>query len=391
MKLTSPDNLPRKLSIPAVLARIGFCCLVVAFVACGPARNSAAQSSDNKTAPNRPQEPKRPYPYDEIDVFYKNPRAKVTLAGTLTLPKADEPCAAVLLVLGSGRLERDEEVADHKIFLVLADYLTRRGLAVLRVDKRGLGKSTGDYSLHTSEDLADDVLAGVEYLKGRKEIDPSRIGLVGHSEGGLVAPLAASRSKDVAFVIALGGPGMIGEQVFMSQGVAIARADGEDEVALSKIRDVNLRFNAYVREGHDRAALAKKMKVLIKELPDRMRRQVEGLMEVPTSPWYRLYIDYDPAPALAAVRCPILFFVGEKDLQVLAPENLKAAEAAKRKGNNSDFTVMSLPNINHALQTCRTGAPSEYGSIEETIAPVVLDLIGDWIVKRTSRAKPKVK
>lgn len=187
------------------------------------------------TSLQRPQEPQRPYPYDDEEVCYPNEKSGVRLCGTLTLPRTRVKVPAVLLILGSGQLQRDEVVANHKIFLVLADALTRRGLAVLRVDKRGFGKSSGDYAATTSVDLADDVLAGVAYLRSRSEIDPKRIGVVGHSEGGLLGPMAANQSSDIAFVASLGGPTLIGGKVLMLQQEYIARADGSDELSIAAI------------------------------------------------------------------------------------------------------------------------------------------------------------
>ena len=228
------------------------------------------------------------------------------------------------------------------------------------------------------------MLAGIEFLKGRKEINPRRIGLVGHSEGGLVGPMAANRSEDVAFVVALGGPAVLGEIVLADQARAIGKARGDTEQTLAQRREVHRRFHEFVRKGEDRETLAKRLRELMKDLPEWDRQQIEGSFEVPISPWYRFYIDYDPAPALKKLRCPILCFIGEKDLQVPAKENLAAAEQALREGHNPDFTIKTLPAINHALQRCKTGAPSEYGTIEETIAPEVLALVGDWIVKRAA-------
>ena len=203
--------------------------------------------------------------------------------------------------------------------------------------------------------------------------------------------MVAARSKAVAFVVALGGPSERGDKVLISQNEMIGRADGEDKQVLTRISEVSRRFNEYVRKGEDKEALANRLREMLKEVPERFQRKVEGNMEVPTSLWYRFFIDYDPALALAKVRCPLLFFIGEKDLQVPAVANLRVAKTAKQKGGNPDFTVKSLPDINHALQKCRTGSPSEYGQITETISPVVLNLVGDWIVQHTQKTPYKTK
>jgi len=169
----------------------------------------------------RPQEPKKPYPYLEEEVFYENKEAKITLAGTLTLPSQEGLFPVVLLITGSGPQDRDEAIAGHRPFLVLADYLTRQGIAVLRVDDRGVGRSTGDFSPATSEDFASDVLAGIAYLKTRKEINPKKIGLIGHSEGGIIAPMVAVKSPDVAFIVLMAGTGLTGEEILYLQGALI--------------------------------------------------------------------------------------------------------------------------------------------------------------------------
>jgi dienelactone hydrolase len=193
---------------------------------------------EKTTELKRPQEPKKPYPYGEEEVMYDNPRAKVKLAGTLTAPKGEGPFPAVLLIAGSGPNSRDEVVFGHRVFLVLADYLTRRGLVVLRSDKRGIGQSKGNYAEATSVDFADDALAGVEYLKTRMEVDPRKIGLVGHSEGGVVAPMVAARCADVAFIVLMAGTGVPGEQILYRQGADILKAMGTDDKVLAKQRSV---------------------------------------------------------------------------------------------------------------------------------------------------------
>ena len=184
-------------------------------------------SKESAKAPGRPQEPKPPYPYDAIDVTYQNPNAKgVTLAGTLTLPKSAGPSPCAVLITGSGAQDRDESILGHKPFLVLADYLTRHGIAVLRTDDRGMGGSTGASETLTSEDFAGDVAAAVAFLKTRKEIAADKIGLIGHSEGGLIAPLVATRDKSIAFVVMLAGPGVPGDSILITQSFLISRAMG---------------------------------------------------------------------------------------------------------------------------------------------------------------------
>ncbi len=334
--------------------------------------------------PQAPQTPPTPLPYIAEDVTYPNPRANITLAGTLTYPRTGAPFPSVVLILGSGRLTRDCEVAGKKIFLVLADYLTQRGFAVLRVDKRGIGASTGDYLAVTSNELGDDVLAGIEFMKGDVRIDPKRIGVFGLSEGGLLGPAVANASPDVAFVVAAGGPALVGEQIFLTQGDLVGRARGETEELLALRRDFASKYNVFVRLGESREQLKVRLQELSKDYPASIQEQLRLGEEVATSPWYRFYIDYDPAPALAKLEAPILFFIGEKDLQV-STDSLPVAENALREGGNKDFLVKELPGINHAMHTSDTGNPDDYGKSAEVIAPVVLTLVGDWIEARTRR------
>jgi pimeloyl-ACP methyl ester carboxylesterase len=351
----------------------------------------------------RPQVPQKPYPYEEVQVSYDNKKGGVHLAGTLTVPRDRGPFPAVLLITGSGPQDRDETVFGHKPFLVLADYLTRRGIAVLRVDDRGVGGSTGNVRDATSADFADDVLAGVEFLKGRKEINPSQIGLIGHSEGGIIAPLAASRSRDVAFIVLLAGTGLPGDEILYLQAAAILKVMGADAEPLAQQKALQQRMYAVLRQEKDNAAAEPKLRAALKEFAAQLAKDakkektgpeekqgvvevmpvLEGQLQMVLTPWFRHFLDFDPRPVLRKVTCPVLALNGEKDVQVDARANLKAIEAALREGGNKDVTVQEFPNLNHLFQTCKTGAVSEYGTIEETLAPVVLDTIAKWVLKRT--------
>jgi pimeloyl-ACP methyl ester carboxylesterase len=355
---------------------------------------------DKPTEVKRPQEPKKPYPYVEEEVSYDNSRAGVKLAGTLTLPpsipspgwgRARVGVPGVLLIAGSGAHNRNEEVFGHKIFLVLADYLTRRGIAVLRSDKRGIGKSAGKYHAATSADFADDVLAAVEYLKSRKEINPRQIGLIGHSEGGLVAPMVATRSRDVAFIVLMAGTGINGEEILYRQGADILKGLGVDDKGLAKQRKIQERLFAVLKQEKDNVAAEKKFREVLaeefrqltedeKKKAESQKAAAEAQIKLLLTPWIRFFLTYDPKPTLMQVHCPVLVINGEKDLQVGADVNLPAIEGALRAGGNRHYTIQKLPGLNHLFQTSKTGAISEYGQIEETIAPVALQLMGDWIL-----------
>jgi pimeloyl-ACP methyl ester carboxylesterase len=350
--------------------------------------------SEKVSPPKRPQEPKPPFPYEAEEVSYENKEAGIKLAGTLTLPKEGGPFPAVLLISGSGPQDRNEELVGHKPFLVLADYLTRRGIAVLRVDDRGVGGTTGKPMESTIEDHAGDALAGVAFLKSRPEIDAKKIGLIGHSEGGLVAPAAAVRSSDVAFIVLLAGTGVTGEEIVYRQGELIALAAGASAEAVAKNTAMQKQLFAVLKAEQDNAAAAVKIDALVKEATEKLtpeeRKAIEGLEELRKAqlqmlftPWFRHFLTYDPAPVLAKLKCPVLATGGEKDLQVDPKQNLPPIEAALKAAGNTDYTIQELPGLNHLFQHCQTGSPSEYGTIEETINEAALKTVGDWIVKRT--------
>jgi pimeloyl-ACP methyl ester carboxylesterase len=342
----------------------------------------------------RPQDPQKPYPYRDEQVTYQNTAAGVKLAGTLTLPKSDRPAPAVLLLSGSGAQDRDESILGHRPFLVLADYLTRHGIAVLRSDDRGVGGSTGDSGAATTDDLAGDALAGVAYLKSRKEIDPRQIGLVGHSEGGMIAPLAAGRSADVAYIVLMAGTGVPGDQIVLHQGQRIARAQKADEKRIASARDLQEKIFAIIKSQPDAQSAERKITEALSESDayataptpearEAVRSQVEAQTKVMLTPWFRYFISYDPRPALTKVRCPVLAICGEKDLQVDPKQNLPPISAALAEAGNSDVTVVELPGLNHLFQHCQTGSPAEYGKIDETFASEALSLVAQWIAQRT--------
>lgn len=342
----------------------------------------------------RTQNPKPPFPYDSEFVTYENKQAGVKLAGTLTKPRGDGPFPAVILITGSGAQDRDESLLGHKPFLVLADHLTRAGIAVLRVDDRGVGGSTGNSASATSEDFAGDVREGVNYLRSRGDIDKKKIGLCGHSEGGLIAPMVAVNSDDVAFIVLMAGPGLPGDQILKMQGALIFKALGSSDEKIERIAQIQDKYFALIRSEKDVKVLREKLKAVTKELeaslPEDERKTLIGGSsdddsgyEAITSPWMRYFLTYDPRPTLAKVKCPVLAINGEKDLQVPSKQDLAEIEKAVRSGGNSRITTREFKDLNHLFQTSTTGAPSEYGRIEETIAPVVLEAIATWIKEQT--------
>jgi len=335
---------------------------------------------DTLSRPNRPQEPKPPFSYRSEDVTVANAVANVTLAGTLTLPDGPGPFPAVVFITGSGPQNRDEELLGHKPFLVLADHLTRRGIAVLRYDDRGIGKSTGDFAAATSEDFAGDALAAWQFLRTRREIDARHIGLLGHSEGGLIAPMLAARTPGIAFVVMLAGPGVTGEQIMLKQAALIMKANGASDAAIAANTDLQKQIFTILREETVPARIVERLSAIPVPGP---KEASAALVKQSSSPWMRYFALYDPAPALENVTCPVLALAGELDLQVPVEQNVPAMEAALKKGGNTDYTVVRLPGLNHLFQTCKTGTPAEYAQIEETMSPVALDTIGTWIRKKT--------
>ncbi|MBI3681696.1 MAG: alpha/beta hydrolase [Acidobacteria bacterium] len=319
----------------------------------------------------RPQEPKKPYPYDEAEVAFQNKDIK--LAGTLTLPRGRKGVPAAILISGSGPQDRDESIMGHKPFLVLADHLTRKGIAVLRLDDRGVGGSTGNVMQSTSIDFAADVLAGVALLKTRSEIDASKIGLIGHSEGGIVGPVAASMSGNIAFLVLMAGTGVNGEQVLYEQAAMVLRTQGGSEEAVMRNRDVQKRIFDLLRSEPDDKAAFEKIKAM----------GGEGQARLAANPWFRSFMTLDPADYLKKVKCPVLALNGELDVQVSAKQNLPAIEKALKEGGNRHITIKTFASLNHLFQTAKTGSPAEYGRIEETIAPAVLDTISSWILEHT--------
>jgi len=335
----------------------------------------------------RPQEPKPPFPYDAEDVSYANSEAGITLAGTFTKPRSGGPFPALLLITGSGAQNRDEELFGHKPFLVLADYLTRRGIAVLRVDDRGTAKSTGDFGSATTKDFAGDVRAGIKYLKSRSDVNVKKVGLLGHSEGGLIAPMVASGSKDVDFIVMMAGPALTGEEILYLQDSLISTAMGAPASEIQKELQLNRKLYSLIRTESDSAKLQQEIRSAVKESmsPDSAtvgkinEEAVNAAVKQLTSPWFRFFVTYDPMPALEKVTCPILALDGSKDLQVPAKENLEALERAFKASGNKNATAQLLPGLNHLFQKAETGVPLEYGKIGETINPEALKVIGDWI------------
>ncbi len=341
----------------------------------------------------RPQEPVKPYPYLEEEVSYYNPEADVTLAGTLTIPNTPGPHPAVLLIPGSGPNDRDQTIFGHKVFLVLADQLTRAGYAVLRADDRGVHKSTGNFETASIVDLASDALASVSYLKTRPEVDKLRIGLIGHSLGTEIAPIAANKSEDIAFVVLMSGAAIKSAHLgYYEQARAVYSAMGVSNTGIEvNEKVVKAVFETIRTEKDNEKAMAKiaaKFKKLDAEVA-KLSPEERELLELPyplkpqqfsdfMSPAYRVDLFYNLAAEIEKLKCPVLAINGSKDLQVL-PVNLQRIEKVLQKGGNQNYAIKEFENKNHLFQTARTGTIAEYKEIEETFAPDVVEYMVNWM------------
>jgi hypothetical protein len=342
----------------------------------------------------RPQTPKPPFPYQAEEIAFENVKAQVTLAGTLTRPGGPGPFPAVVLISGSGPQDRDETLFGHKPFAVIADHLSREGYAVLRYDDRGFGKSSGKFESATSADFSDDAESALDYLKSRREVDPKRIGFLGHSEGGMIAPMIAARRPDVRFMILLAAPGISGEEIALAQAETFSRLKGFSEEGIQRCRPLNREaiqmFRSNLSPDQKKAKLnelEQKMIPLMSEKDRQLYGQLKVQREANTeigmaliaSAWTQFLLRYDPAADLQRVKCPVLALNGQLDTQVLAPQNLPAIEKNLRAGGNTRFTVKEIKGLNHLFQTAQTGDLKEYGTIEETFAPAALAEILNWL------------
>lgn len=335
----------------------------------------------------RPQVPKPPYPYRVEEVVFQNEEAGLQLAGTLTLPKGKGKHPVAILISGSGPQDRDESLAGHKPFWVLADHLTRQGIAVLRYDDRGTAQSSGNFAKSTTADFATDVESAIAFLRGRKDIHRKKIGLVGHSEGGIIAPMVAVRSKHVNFMVLLASTGVSGKDLSLQQAQSLRTFEVPDEDAYLAFTERAIDIAA---SDGDLSVIRSKLSthyenvrpVMASMLPEgaNVDAFIQQQVQQMTSPWSRYFYNYNPTDELALVKkCPVLSLNGTKDLQVLADVNQNGIRSALIKAGNKDVTIKKIENLNHLFQECETGAMAEYGTIEQTFAPEALQIISDWI------------
>lgn len=345
--------------------------------------------------PNRPQEPKAPFPYNTEEVFFQNSKAEnIKLAGTFTSPANVKNPPVAIMISGSGPQDRDEKLFDHKPFMVIADHLAKNGIAVLRVDDRGVAQSEGTQVGATSADFATDVEAAIAYLKKRNDINPSQIGLIGHSEGGLIAPIViANNPEDIAFFVSLAGPGIRGKEVLLPQMRKNAQFYGEkkedidfDMVIMEAVFDAIIQSPTVTNEEMETIITTivneKAIKASAKMQPKYTEDYAQQLAKQFGGSWFRYFISYDPTSNLEKVTCPVLALNGALDYQVIPELNLPGMEAAFAKANNKDITLKTVPGLNHLFQNATTGSGGEYAQIEETFDPKTLDFISSWINER---------
>jgi len=349
-------------------------------------KKGAVKIADSK----RPQEPTKPYPYYEEEVVFENVEANISLSGTLTLPSKTGNFPVAILISGSGAQDRDESFMGHKPFLVLSDHLTKQGIGVLRFDDRGHGKSTGDFGAATTEDFAKDVLSAIHYLKTRKDIDLKHIGLIGHSEGGIIAPLVANQTKDVSFIVLLASTGISGTELSVMQSKTLRGFPVKDEVKYEKNtrkaiaivtsnksndeikKEISAHYNAFLRPILTSLGAPEK----------NINAFINNQVKASTKPWNRYFLSYNPADEFEKLKIPVLSLNGSKDTQVDAKTNQTGIKKALIKGKNKDYKIVELKNLNHFFQECETGKINEYRKIDQTFSPVALKEISDWVLKR---------
>jgi pimeloyl-ACP methyl ester carboxylesterase len=339
----------------------------------------------NLSRPNRPQQPVKPYPYYEEEVSFENSEDSITLAGTLTLPQKDGVFSAVVLISGSGAQNRDEELLGHKPFLVLTDYLTRNGIAVLRYDDRGTGASQGTYYTATLENFASDAAAAVSYLRSREEVNIAKTGLIGHSEGADIAFMLAGKDTAIAYIVSMAGAAIKGDSLMKLQRYLISKAMNVSDKNIADNEELIRKINTLV-QLHTADSVFNHPEQFVDEIiPPTMRKDTlarnlycKGLIQG-ASPEIQSLLRYDPAEDLQKIKCPVLAINGEKDLQVPAAVNLEALKAALTKGGNKQVTTKMFAGLNHLFQECNTGLPAEYALIEQTFSPVALEEILNWI------------
>lgn len=330
------------------------------------------------------------------EVNYWNTADSAHIFGTLTMPETGSKFPAVILITGSGTQDRDETMFGHKPFKIIAEYLSGRGFAVLRLDDRGAGKSTFGKNFRnvTSENFARDVISGINYLKTLKEVNPKKIGLIGHSEGGFIAPMVAVQTRDVAYIVSMAGGGVTGRVIAANQIETIRLKRGEDTLSVKEFLVFNDKILEIATNNEDIKAREEKMRQLLNTISDEIKTKndIKGKEESFIKnqlkigiPWVKFYLNHDPADDWMKVKCPVLALNGTKDTQVDANLHLPAIENALKKGKNKHYKIVKLEGLNHLFQHATTGLTDEYAKIKEDFAPEALQIMGDWLIETTKK------
>ncbi|MBB3895039.1 hypothetical protein GGR07_001355 [Bacteroides pyogenes] len=342
--------------------------------------------------PKRPQEPQPPFPYKSEEVKVRNEQDGIDLAGTLTLPAEGRNFPAVVLLTGSGPQNRDEELMGHKPFLVIADHLTRNGIAVLRCDDRGMGASQGDYASTANTGFARDAEAAIGYLRHRKEVDSRKVGIIGHSNGALIAFGIGAKDRELAFIVSLAGSAVRGDSLLLKQTETLSKLSGMPDAGWQNLKPIlRERYTLLMQAGKTPEKLREELLAHVyssmpqQQANEAVRKRAEAEAAAMTSPWFLEFLKHDPAADLKRVKCPLFALNGEKDAQVDAETNLNAIRLHTTEGGNKRVTMKAYPGLNHLFQHCTTGAVNEYAQIEETISPEVLKDITEWILGITAR------
>ncbi len=345
---------------------------------------------------HKPQTPLPPFSYKSEDVIYSNNNGSIQYGATITMPFGEGPFPAVVLITGSGQQNRDEEISGHKPFAVIADHLTKNGFAVLRVDDRGVGQTTGDVTSSSTLDFANDVNSGLDYLMSRKEIDKKRLGLIGHSEGGMIAPILAAKRKDISAIVLLAAPGKNGTEVLIEQNEAFYTSRGLSKEYVSSYMDLFSAILHLIKNSPDKEALKIKataeVESWLQKTPkniviattgiindDNKSLFIDKIVEAMGSPWFQYFLNYEPQQFIEKLTCKVLAINGSKDAQIFAKSNLAGIEAALKKSKSKSYRIKEYEGLNHLFQKCKTCTVQEYGALEETISTDVLKEIAAWL------------
>lgn len=355
------------------------------------------QKTDKIFKAVRSQTPVPPFPYKSEDVEYFNADKSIKYAGTITIPPGKGPFPAAILITGSGQQNRDEETMGHKPFAVIADHLTRQGMVILRVDDRGIGGTTGDMKV-TTADFAKDVMVGLNYLKKRPEVNAKKLGMIGHSEGGMMAPMIAAERKDIDFIVLLAAPGVKTIDLMTEQNQAILSKTPMNKNYIQVYSRLYRKIVETINNTVDPTAVRENITQVVDKWRDTTDKTavmmttgifntkkrdefVNAFASLAENPWYKYYFKFDPAPYLEKLSCKVLALNGDKDIQVLSTSNLEGIRTALKRSKVKTSEVIEMPGLNHLFQTCKECTLVEYSKLDETFSPAALNKMSEWLKK----------